>query len=375
MRLNQGLNYPIGLDISDLSLKFVQLNDSRGNISIKNFGKIDLPNGLIDGGLINDEKAVLSAITELLSKNKLTGGKIEVVAPLPETKTFIKLIELEQSPNNLPDMVQAEMERHLPLSLKELYFDWQVIKNLPDKKLILVGAAPKNIVDQYISLLKSANFFISALEIESTAICRGLLAAESPYYTGQHDQNYCIIDFGAKRSSLIIYSKNTIVLSVSVPISGEAITAEIAKTLEFDKAQAEKAKIICGLDKDRAKGIISDILAKKIDELIGRIKEALGFFSENYPDRGPINEIILCGGGAGIRKLDEIIYNATKIKTVLGNAFTNIKHAEQQSSMLETHSLKDKKLGDKSLIVNQDSSLTYVTAIGLALRSIFLEKK
>ncbi|MFH0891990.1 MAG: type IV pilus assembly protein PilM [Candidatus Falkowbacteria bacterium] len=362
MRLSQGLNYPLGLDISDLSLKFVQLDEIKNNISLKNFGRIDLPNSLIEGGVINDEKAVISAMTELLKNKNLSGsGKIEVTACLPETKTFVKLIEVENSLNDLADMVRAETEKYIPISLKDMYLDWQTIKNLPDKKLILVGAAPRNIVDQYVRVLKGANFSISSLEIESTAICRGLLETESPWYGGAYDSNYCLIDFGAKRSSLIIYSKNTIALSVSLPISGEAVTADIAKTLELDKPQAEKAKVVCGLDKSKAKGIISDILAKKIDELILRIKEALSFFNENYSERGKVDEIILCGGGANIKKLDTIISDAVAVKTTIGNAFTNLK-------------IPDEKTGDKSPTISQNASLTYVTAIGLALRSIFLEK-
>ena len=53
-----------------------------------------------------------------------------------------------------------------------------------------------------------------------------------------------------------------------MPISGQDITDSIARTLDIKPIQAEKAKIICGLDETRAKGIIKNILADIIEELV-----------------------------------------------------------------------------------------------------------
>ena len=164
---------PIGLDISDLSLKLVRLGEQKNNIKIEALDKIELPTGIIDGGIINDKEAVISAVTKLLTKNKLlSGGKLEVAACLPETKTFIKLIEIEKTPNNISDMINVEMEKHVPISIEELYYDWQTIDTTNDGQLVLVGAPPKNVLNQYIDLLKGANLSISALEIESAIRCR-----------------------------------------------------------------------------------------------------------------------------------------------------------------------------------------------------------
>jgi Tfp pilus assembly PilM family ATPase len=51
----------------------------------------------------------------------------EVNACLPDTKTFIKLIEVEKSPNPLPDIIRVEVEKHVPLAIKDIYYDWQVV--------------------------------------------------------------------------------------------------------------------------------------------------------------------------------------------------------------------------------------------------------
>ncbi|MEA3398741.1 MAG: pilus assembly protein PilM, partial [Patescibacteria group bacterium] len=167
----------------------------------------------------------------------------------------------------------------------------------------------------------------------------------------------------------------TIVMSISIPISGDEITKTIAETLEIDNEQAEKAKIICGLDKTKAQGIVNNILSDMIKKIIARINEATAFLADSYPDRSHINEILLCGGGANIKNFAQIINEAVKIPAQNANAFINLNRRQNISSFGEEHSLKTKlsKISsEKKLILRQDSSLSYATAIGLALRNIFL---
>lgn len=378
MIFTKSSNYPIGLDISDLSLKLVQLKKVRDKIKIQALGKINLPNGLIEKGEIKDKQGVVEMINKLISKPKLGSvNSSEVVACLPETKTFIKLIEVAKTPNNLIDIIGTELEKHIPVSTKEIFYDWQTIDENRENYSILIGVAPKNIVNQYIDLLNEAKLSITALEIESTAICRSLLAEEKPKFKGQFNKNYGLIDIGAKRTSMIIYSKDTIVLSISMPISGEEITESIAKTLEIKNDQAEKAKIICGLDKDKAQGIINEILSDMINKLNHRINDTLEYYNNNYPNRGPINEILLCGGGSNIKSLNQIINQTTSINTKEGDAFINLNEVDKKfaQNFMETHNLNIKLLKnkkDQNISIKQSSSLSYTTAIGLALRNIFM---
>lgn len=367
-----------GLDISDLSLKIAQLNKMGDKIRITGLGKKDLPLGVIENGEIKDKEILIKVINELISKPQY--GSItsrEVVACLPETKTFIKLIEVEKTPNKLADVIENEIEKHIPFSISEMYYDWQIVKEDDDKIFVVVGAAPKNIVDQYIEILTEAKISVVALEIESEAICRALLKEES-VNLGQASKNYGIIDIGATRTSMVIYANNSIILSVTMPISGEDATRRIAKILEIKNEQAEKAKIICGLDRMQAQGIISDILSDMINELINKIEGVLEFYRDNYENLGAINEILLCGGGSYIKDLDKIITDKLSIQARKGTIFTNITSEEKLANiLLETHNLniaskKDKK--EQSLSIKQDSGLTYTTAIGLALRNIFIDK-
>lgn len=368
--------YPIGLDISDTSLKLVQLNKIRDKVKIQAIGKTDLKDGLFDKGEIVNKDVVIREIKALVGKPSF--GKVsssEVVACLPETRTFLKLIEVERSPNNLENLMEAEIEKHVPMSLDEIYYDWEVVKKTRDKQFILIGAAPRSIVDQYTSILTEAGLSVVALEIEPVAICRSLLLEENPKLKHDFDKNYVIIDFGAVRTSLTLYSKNTILFTVSMPFSGEDITQKIATALEIDLAQAEKAKIICGLDESKAQGVVKNILANVINELTAKINEAIEFYKQHFGDRGPISQILLCGGGANIKNLYSVLFDSTKIGTSIGNALVNMDETEENLNRIFSKSSESsKKTKAKPIKLDQEVNSTFATSIGLALRSILLDE-
>ena len=152
-----------------------------------------------------------------------------------------------------------------------------------------------------------------------------------------------------------------------MPISGNEITKSISKTLEIDYAQAEKAKIICGLDKSKAKGIVSEILSNMTTKLIKKINSSIDFYYDHFPHHGDIDNIILCGGGANINDLDKLIAKSTSIETVPVTPLTNIDDIPETFNKNINRKNEPK---DKDEIIKQNQSFSYTTAIGLALRNI-----
>lgn len=378
MHFNNYSNIPIGLDISDTSLKVVQF-DKRGNkITLQALGRAHLESGSFKKGeIINFDKAV-STIKNLLKNPQY--GKItsdEVVASLPESKTFLKLIKIEKSQNSFDNLLESEIEKYVPMQSSELYIDYQIVKASRDSDLVLFGASPKYIVDQYTNLLEKAGLKVVALEIEPIAICRSLLREENINIKQNYDKNYIIIDIGATRTSLTIYSKNTILFTISLSISGHEITEKIADMLKIDVEQAEKAKIICGLDENIAQGVVKSILNDVTLELIKKINEAREFYSNHFAEKGQINQIIICGGGAYIKNLNLIIKESTGIETITGNSLTNIQNLTDKFKKLSADIIfkkEDDHDHKNNAGLSFDVSSIFSTSIGLALRSIFLEE-
>ncbi|MFA4936711.1 MAG: type IV pilus assembly protein PilM [Patescibacteria group bacterium] len=340
----------IGLDISERSLKAIQFTSYWGKkIKLKAISDLALEKGIIVDGEIIIKDQFVRAVDQLLSHPKIGKfGTQYVVACLPETKTFIKMIDIPlMTKEEMPQAIKWEAEHHIPLSIDETYWDWQVVDTkLKSQRIpILLGVAPKNIINSYTESLTQAKLITLALEIEAVPIVRSLIDKDIPPST----EATMIIDFGASHTSLCVVDKNTIQFTVSVPISGYQMTEIIAKKLNFSEDEAEKAKIICGLDSKKCEGAMREILYKVIDDLIKRIKETFIFYSEHFPNGDPIKKIILCGGGSNFKFIDSYITDIIKIKVELGNPWCNLKKV--------TPPYKPSAL------------LSYTTAIGLALRA------
>ncbi|MDP2708671.1 MAG: pilus assembly protein PilM [bacterium] len=391
MILTNNSTYPIGLDISDLSIKLVQLDKSLDKIKIQAIGQLELQKNIVANGEIKNKTELIKAIKKIVSSPLF--GKVnseEVVACLPESKTFIKLIEVQKSPNALADIIGGEIEKHVPMAINEIYFDWQIIEELADKYFVMIGAAPQAIVNQYTEMLDEAKLSPTALEIEPVAIARCLLKEEAPNLKPinfghktkiESRLNYGIIDIGASHTCMIFYSGNAILFTVSMPISGGEITAKISQALDLTADQAEKAKIICGLDEKKANGVIKNILADTTKKLIEKIKESLSYYENYFYQYGPLNQILICGGGANIPELTKIIGKELSVEVKVGDALTNINEATNklEEIFIKKYNFKDKsgeinKGSEKNLTFKQNNSTSFTTAFGLALRGVLVDE-
>ncbi|MFH1226249.1 MAG: type IV pilus assembly protein PilM [bacterium] len=334
--------HSFGLDISDLALRFVALKKQKRHFSITAYGERLLPPGLMSEGKILKLDELAAIIIDLLKAPDFGRLKIkEVVSCLPETKTFIKLITLPwPKDHNLTNAITQEAQKHIPLLLAETYLDWQVINAKENEYLkILLGIAPRLIVNDYIKLLKLVNLTPTVLEIEAAAISRALLPK------GELDPQVglIILDFGATRSSVTIYSQNTIQFSLTIPVSGVQLTQILAAKNNLTYENAEEIKINQGLQ--------NEVLQEAIKPLLTRLKETLEFCQLNFPQAPAPQTILLTGGGCHLIGLGRLIQNTFNLPVEIANPFANLKGA-----------------------LPQKHAFSYSTAIGLAIRGCQPEK-
>jgi type IV pilus assembly protein PilM len=341
----------LGLDISDLSLKAAQFKHNvKNQPTLVGLGRIELATGIFEEGELKQPEILINSIVNLLNKPQI--GKFTttyVNASLPETKTFIKMIDVPpMSYEEIPEAIKWEAEHHIPIPIEETYWDWQQIgkpSKANSRLPILLGVAPKNIVESYAQALKGARLIPTAFEIEAESICRSLL----PLDTSTIRDAIIIIDIGATRTSLIVFDNNTIQFTVSLPISGLKITQTISNKLSLSEMQAEKAKVLCGLDPKKCHGAMAEILHSVMDELIHRINEAIIFYQEHFSGGHKINQIILCGGGSNFKSIDQYLNERLELTVRRGDPWNNI---DSNHSPLKPNELA-----------------AYTTAIGLALRN------
>jgi Tfp pilus assembly PilM family ATPase len=209
---------------------------------------------------------------------------------------------------------------------------------------VLLAAAPKKLVEDYVTVITQAGLAPIALEIEATAIARAVVPIEQ-----QPDAPIGILDIGATRSSLIVVDDGAMQMSISIPLSGIELTETIARELSITEADAELVKIECGLDAHRCEDKMWNILLPMIDDMSNKIRNSLRFYRIGFPTGKKIEKMYLCGGGAHFRDIDNVLSRKLTIKVRRGDTLVNINRLPKGFS--------------------QESALSYTTALGLALRA------
>jgi len=362
------------LEISGDSVKFLDIEKNKNKIEKINSKIFKTSKKLIqDGNIINEEELlkILLKIRNLTKKNN-------IAISLPEEKSFVQVIKVPKvTREKLEEIVYYEVENYIPLSVRDVYIDFQKVESLSKQNLnycnILLVAAPKKIVDQFNKIIKKANFTPFLFETESLAVSRALVSGLI-----SHDP-ILIIDVGKFKSRFIIFSGDSIRFTSSVNISSDNFTNTISKKFGINLNAAEKEKIKYGIEGGKIvhfegtrQGFKKEIINSKtmfnavsenLQNLVREIQEHLDYyyshdFCENLSEGNrKIKKIILCGGGAYLKGLPKFLEKSFNMDVELGDPLINFKSNERR--IIKNHF--------------ENNELFFTTNLGLALRG-FINK-
>lgn len=353
---------PLGLDVSDISLKLIQFDAKDNRYIVQAYSDLNLPKDVLAGDRIKDPKLLTDVIAKAVMAPKF--GKIKtrfVAASIPETKSFVRVIQMPQmTASEAAEAVPWEAEAYIPLPIGQVYLDWVILGDASEagKMTVLITAAPRDYVDQFVYILKAAGLKPLALEVESQAIVRSLVA--------KPNETVMIADINTLRTSLIIHDKGVLQFTSSLPIAGNLFTESIARALSVGAEEAEKLKREFGIDENAVKGRIKKALLPVLNNLVQEIKNTIRFYEEHSSETSKISRLLLTGGSSKLKHLPSFLHEKLThdeqtehslrslpgIKVELGNPWINVLEKGQTPPL------------------SREESLSYATAIGLGLRQI-----
>ena len=341
-----------GLDISDLSLKTVQLKKYGQSFGLASFGELRMKPGIIEQGEIKNEKALSENIKKAVKE--VCGEKIRdkhVVISLPEEKAFLQVIQLPlMKEEEVQKAVHFEAENYIPLPIDKVYLDSQIISSdIKNKKLnVLIAAMSKTIVDSYVNALKGAGLEPIALEIESMSISRALVKE------GAESQALVLVDLGENRTSFSIFFDQSLKFTTTSHISSKDFTEIIASASRVDFKEAENLKIKYGINSTKFGKKNMEALKSALSDLTDLSEKYINYCQTQYEQKTV--KVLLCGGGANLKGLASFLSQQLEKQVELGDPWVNI----------TANHLKREKF------LSNEESLRYAAAIGLALRGVKL---
>lgn len=338
----------IGIDISRHSVKIIRLSNT-APLRLLAHCWHTVPNGVMEKGEVKNEKIMRQIIIEALQQCSIqTSASDTVVASIPETESFLRVIEIPRmDASEISEAVQWEVAQHIPFGLENVYLDWQAIVNqrnpAKDRQEVLVGAAEKRVVDPLYELLRSLDLDVGALELESQAIVRSLISPELRQRKG-----LLVIDLGSSATNVVIHDRGTVRFTASLQKGSQELFGPLA---------AEELAAVTGAPKELQTGLSTAIAQKlqtNFDGLVVEVRSVVEFYTGLDSDN-EVNEILLTGGGSNLPGLDQaFLRHFDDVHVQRGNPWVNI--------------LPSNKLVRSPMNVRE--SVHYTTAIGLALRTI-----
>jgi len=338
-----------GLDIGTSTIKAVQLSGSFDAPTFVTAGQFPTPAGAILSESEEDMKAIAETIKSLHKEAKITTEK--VVTALPESQIFTRVVEMPQlSKQEIQSAIDYEAEQYVPIPLSEVRLTWQILSTRvgPDKKPkvdILLVAAPNNLINKYLKILKDANLTAIALETETTAVVRSLVQRV------EGSPTTLIISLGASTTDLTIVDNTQINFTRSIATGGMALARAVANDLGFETEQAVEYMKTYGLDPSQLEGKVMQALKPVFDVIVNEVHRAIAYYTAKHVDK-PVKRVVLAGGTAKLPGVVLYLAEALGLEVQMGNPWDGIGLPPNIS---------------KKLI---DEGSSYSVAVGLALKPV-----
>lgn len=340
----------VGIDISDRSIKIVEVSGGRRR-ALRTVGWSSLSPDIIRRGIIQNVPIAITALQDALAKcsPKPVEGNV-VVASIPETQSFVRVLELPaMSEAEIDEGVQWAVRQDIPFDLERVYLDWQEVKD-PDvpfkRQRVLVGAVQRDVVDPLLAVLDGAGVRVVALELEAQAIVRSILPLPA------HDvRGVLVVDLGASSTNIIFFDQGSIRFTANAQVGGDDLTRSLAHQLDLQPSVAAEQKALVGVQGDQPE--VAAALRAATVELVGRIERVVREMQAQLLGERPVRVIMLSGGTANLPGITDIFAQVFPgIPIEMGNPFINLIREEE---------------GKTPPLTAADAS-HFVTALGLALR-------
>lgn len=346
----------LGIDLGTASIKVVELANMGGTARLVTYGFAELPIDEVKFDVHQKIEQSAETLSQICKRANVTSR--QAVAALPTFSVFSSVLILPvMNEREVGQALTYEAKKIVPLPLEEMILDWKILRDKPlesgtvapqtthrEKGMrVLLTAAPKNLVKQYLEIFSKANLELLSLETEAFALGRSLL--------GNDPSLVLVVDIGALTTDIVIVDDHIPVFNRSIDVGGVTVTKAISNSLNVDIARAEQFK--------RDVGIVSTVtgpsgvpnaIKETISSVINEMKYSLSLYQADREKN--VEKIILTGGSSFLPNLGEYLEEIFKIKVVIGDPWSQVAYPTELKGVLE-------EIGPR-----------YATAIGLALREI-----
>ena len=350
---------PIGLAFAIEKVYLVQLEQKLdGEIVLRASAAVEYPTNREE--LLASSKAVKSLLKLALKLAPFSGRNI-VTTLLPGDIRMMSIAYQLDKGKSETDAIVKLLESRIKGDLIDYVVDYLPIRahTSDDERLALVALAKRDIVFEYLELLRMAGFMVEALDIAPSAIKR-LISAVSDV---DRTDNILVINFGGIKSYMTLISGQRLLFDQGIDFGEVHLIERIASSLDISQEQARELVYTHGLspsnpeqednyqlpDEEVSETLV-EIVKPKFLKLVDEINRVLIYAASETRGK-PVKHVYLLGSIARWNGADKVLNKLINIPVSLPNFISKFGHASDYGNY-------------------EDSLPEMAVATGLALRGM-----
>ena len=241
---------------------------------------------------------------------------------------FVKLPAVAR--DKLMQMVQYEVEQNVPFPLNEIVWDYQFNgDDASGEQSVMIIAAKTESVREVTGSVTAAGFEPEVVDVAAMAIYNALRFNHA-------DLSGCtlVLDIGARSTNLVFLEEDRVGVTYSRCVSnvaGNAITQELAKSLQITVPEAEELKCKRGFvslggvhqSEDEEAENISRVIRNVMTRLHAEISRSVNFYRSQQGGSAP-SRLVLTGGTSLLPHLDLFFKEKLGVAVEYLNPFVNV---------------------------------------------------
>jgi type IV pilus assembly protein PilM len=226
-----------------------------------------------------------------------------------------------------------QAKNYFPFPVEEAMLDFEIIGEVVEKGIkkyrLLLAAAPKKTVQQYLSWLTKAGIKPASFMTASLALVK---FAQAHY--ALKDKVVAVLEMGQRFADLGIFSGKELVFVRKIPVAGADFTQALTTALLSDKGrtelsleEAERIKCKIGIPASGDNTTIEDkissvqvlsMLRSPLEHLIAEIERCFDYYREESAG-ARVDSLVLLGGASILGGLPGFLSRELGIQVKLGN--------------------------------------------------------
>lgn len=296
----------VAIDVSDRSIKYIELARSKKGLHVVRADRLPVPEGVIRSGIIEQPEAMKDLFRTLReSTSRAPFARVS----LPEEQAYVfELVVTTSDTEEVRSMIELQLEKYVPIPLYDAVFDFEVLAETKDGFIVIVSVMDRATIEVYQSVCESAGIIPIVFELESYALSRAVAGVHS-------EIPVLIVDCGDARTGVSVAYRGHLLYTTTLDVGGGSLTQLIKKALNCTNEEANYQKITHGIfDEYNSPELFASLTqsAKSIADEILRQKMYWNERSQKDDSiGGSIQKIVLCGGNAATRGFVEYVASHT----------------------------------------------------------------